>query len=169
MHKWQPNLVSRTWLPTLVLYQTVNTLRPRQNGCHFADDIFKCILLNENAQISLKISLKIVPKVWINNIPTLVQKMAWRRPGDKHYLNQWWLVYWRIYASLGLNELKKKIAWKSEILKWGRHTDSVKQQAEIYLILDFFFLTSHGDTNAMSNLQARNRGLIQYENVILSV
>ena len=21
------------------------------------------------------------------------------------YLNQWWLVYWRIYASLGLNEL----------------------------------------------------------------
>ena len=22
-----------------------------------------------------------------------------------HYLNQWWLVYWRIYASLGLNEL----------------------------------------------------------------
>ena len=23
-----------------------------------------------------------------------------------HYLNQWWLVYWRIYASLDLNELK---------------------------------------------------------------
>ena len=23
-----------------------------------------------------------------------------------HYLNQWWLVYWRKYASLGLNELK---------------------------------------------------------------
>ena len=22
-----------------------------------------------------------------------------------HYLNQWWLVYWRIYASLSLNEL----------------------------------------------------------------
>ena len=22
-----------------------------------------------------------------------------------HYLNQWWLVFWRIYASLGLNEL----------------------------------------------------------------
>ena len=24
-----------------------------------------------------------------------------------HYLNQWWLVYWRIYASLGLNELTR--------------------------------------------------------------
>ena len=23
-----------------------------------------------------------------------------------HYLNQWWLVYWRIYVSLGLNELR---------------------------------------------------------------
>ena len=23
-----------------------------------------------------------------------------------HYLNQWWLVYWRIYASLGLNGLE---------------------------------------------------------------
>ena len=26
----------------------VNTLRPRQNGRHFPDDIFKCIFLNEN-------------------------------------------------------------------------------------------------------------------------
>ena len=25
-----------------------------------------------------------------------------------HFLNQWWLVYWRIYASLGLNELRYK-------------------------------------------------------------
>ena len=23
-----------------------------------------------------------------------------------HYLNQWWLNYWRLYASLGLNELR---------------------------------------------------------------
>ena len=30
--------------------------------------------------------------------------MAWYRPGDNHYLNQWWLVYWRIYRSLGPNE-----------------------------------------------------------------
>ena len=61
----------------------LNTLRPRQNGRHFADDIFKCIFLNENARISLKISLKFVPKVRINDIPALVQIMAWRRPGDK--------------------------------------------------------------------------------------
>ena len=61
----------------------VNTLRPRQNGRRFPDDIFKYILLNESVWISLKISLKFIPKVRINNIPALVQIMAWRRPGDK--------------------------------------------------------------------------------------
>ena len=72
-------------LQLLVLMQLVliNTLRPRQNGRHFADDIFKCFFLNENASISIKISLKFVPKGPINNIPALVQIIAWRRPGDK--------------------------------------------------------------------------------------
>ena len=49
-----------------------NTLRPRQNSRHFADDNFKLISLNENARISIEISLKFVSKVSINNIPALV-------------------------------------------------------------------------------------------------
>ena len=65
------------------LFILINTLRPRQNGRYFTDDVFKWIFLNENAWISLKISLKFVPKVRINNIPAMVQIMAWRRPGDK--------------------------------------------------------------------------------------
>ena len=56
-----------------------NPLKPRQNGCHFPDDIFKCIFLNENVPISFG------PKGLINNIPALVQIMAWRRPGDKPF------------------------------------------------------------------------------------
>ena len=71
----------------------INILRPRQNERHFADSIFKCILLNENKWISLKVSLNFVPLAQINNIPTLVQVMAWRRPGTK----PWWLVYWCVY------------------------------------------------------------------------
>ena len=59
-----------------------NTLRPRQNGCHFPD-IFKWIFLNENVCFTIKISLKFVPKSPVNNIPALVQMMAWCRPGDK--------------------------------------------------------------------------------------
>ena len=61
----------------------INSLRPRQNGRHFADDIFKWIFLNENVWISIKISLKFVPQCSINNIPALAQIMAWRRPGAK--------------------------------------------------------------------------------------
>ena len=38
----------------------------------FADDTFKRIFLNENIRISIKISLKFVPKGLINNIPALV-------------------------------------------------------------------------------------------------
>ena len=94
----------------------VSTLRPRQNGRRFADDTFKRIFLNENVRLSIKISLKFLPKGPINN-PALVQIMAWRRPGDKplsepmmvrllthicvtrpqrvnqtsHYVQQWWL------------------------------------------------------------------------------
>ena len=56
-----------------------NTSRSRQNGYHFADDIFKCFFLNENVWISLRF----VPKGLFNNIPALVQIMAWRRAGDK--------------------------------------------------------------------------------------
>ena len=63
--------------------QWVNTLRPRQNGRHFADDTFKRIFMNENVRISINISLKFVPKGLINNIPAMVQIMGWRRPGDK--------------------------------------------------------------------------------------
>ena len=50
----------------------LNTLRPRQR-----------IFLNENVIISIWISLKFVPKGPINNIPALVQIMAWRRTGNK--------------------------------------------------------------------------------------
>ena len=47
----------------------LNTLGSRQNGPHFADDIFKCIFLNENVSSAIKISLKFVPKDLINIMP----------------------------------------------------------------------------------------------------
>ena len=61
----------------------ITTLRLRQNGWLLADDTFKYIFFNENRWISIKISLNFVSKHPFNNIPALVQIMAWRRPGDK--------------------------------------------------------------------------------------
>ena len=66
-----------------VLFFIVNTLRPRQDGCYFPDDIFRCIFLNENIWIAINISLSFVPKGPIDNISALVQIMAWRWSGDK--------------------------------------------------------------------------------------
>ena len=53
------------------------------SGRHFTGDIFRCIFVNENFFILIKFSLKFVSKGPINNIPALVQIMAWRRSGDK--------------------------------------------------------------------------------------
>ena len=69
------------WCHTNIIL--INTLRPRQNGRIFPDDIFKCIFLNENVYISIKISLKFVPKGHINYTPAVVQIMAWCWPGNK--------------------------------------------------------------------------------------
>ena len=74
-------IITQTTLPSAfpstkhqlkVVVCRLNTSRPRQNGRHFADDIFKCIFLNENVWIPIKMSLKFVPKGPISNIPALV-------------------------------------------------------------------------------------------------
>ena len=56
----------------VALTKTIKILKPEQNGCHFADDIFKYVFLNENVLISIKIPLKFILKGSTNNIPALV-------------------------------------------------------------------------------------------------
>ena len=58
----QPTFYGAQWLSCATKWVILNTLRPRRNGRHFADDNFKRILLNENVRISIEISLKFVPK-----------------------------------------------------------------------------------------------------------
>ena len=87
----------------------VNMVLPLWGGdncCHFPDDIFKCIILNENVSISIKISLKFVPKVKLTIFQHWFRWWLGTDQATSHYLNQGWNVYWCIYASLGLNEVK---------------------------------------------------------------
>ena len=49
----------------------INSSPPVHNNCLFADDIFRCIFVNENFCILGKISLTFVPKDPINNKPAL--------------------------------------------------------------------------------------------------
>ena len=60
----------------------LHTLTPRWRVRYFLD-IFKYIFVNENVWISIEISPKFVPRGINNNIPALVQIMAWHRPGAK--------------------------------------------------------------------------------------
>ena len=68
---------------------------------------FQKHLLIENIWISLKTSLKFVPKSPINNIQVLVQIMAWLRPVDRPLFEPMMVsLPAHIYgASLGLNAL----------------------------------------------------------------
>ena len=57
--------------------------RPGQNGCHFGDNIFNCIFMNEKLCTFIGISLKCVSKGPINSKSALVQVMAWCPTGNK--------------------------------------------------------------------------------------
>ena len=87
------------------VFSEFNTLRPIQNGRHIADNIFKRFFLIENIWIPIKISLKYVPKGPINNIPALVQIMAWRHSGEKPLSES--------MLSLVLNELNSDLGFAS--------------------------------------------------------
>ena len=81
--KWVILFRPRCFQERLQERNKTNSLRPRQNGRNFADNIFKGIFFNENVWILNKISLKYVPYGLIDNKAALVQIMAWRRRGDK--------------------------------------------------------------------------------------
>ena len=55
---------------------------PEQNDCHFADDIFKYIFMNEKFCVLIRILPTFVPTCLIDNKTASVQVTAWRRIGD---------------------------------------------------------------------------------------
>ena len=55
-----------------IKYLFLNSSPTEQNGRHFADDILRCIFMNEKFCILIKISPKFVPEGSIDNNPALV-------------------------------------------------------------------------------------------------
>ena len=83
-----------------------STLRPRQNGRHFPEDILNGFSWTKMYEFRIKFHWNLFLGVQL----TIFQhRCKWWLGADlatSHYLNQWWLFYWRIYASLGLSELE---------------------------------------------------------------
>ena len=62
--------------------ESVKSSPPGQNGHLFADDIFRCMFVNEKCCVLVEISLKFVPICPNDSNPALVQIMAWCQIGD---------------------------------------------------------------------------------------
>ena len=104
----------------------IKTLRPRKMAA-----IFQTTFSNTFSWILINISLKFVPRGPINNIPSLVQIMAWCWPGDKP-LSEPMMVHLltHIYASLCLSELSHQHVlsmtlfirnhWQDEVIQNGQ-------------------------------------------------
>ena len=60
-------------LPAPIVVKVYQHIEAETNCRHFTDDIFKGIFLNADVLIALKISLKFVPNIRINNIPSLIK------------------------------------------------------------------------------------------------
>ena len=113
----------------------INSLRPRQNGRHFKEGIiFKCIFLNENCWISNIMPLKCVPYGLIDNVIigsdngfvlNRQQAVIWSNSS---------LVYSRIYASLGLNELMLTIIPLKSSPEWESIVSSTDRSRICFLV-----------------------------------
>ena len=87
-----------------LLYWCLNTLRPRQNGRHFQTTISNAFSSMKIFEFRLRFYLSLLPRVQLTIFQHWFRKWLDGDQATSHYLNQWWLIYWRIYASLGLNE-----------------------------------------------------------------
>ena len=70
-------------LCSLYCLYLVDALRPDENSCTFADDVIKCIFFDKTYRVLVKISLKVVCNIPINNSTAFMQKIVRRRSGDK--------------------------------------------------------------------------------------
>ena len=105
---WLAALIKTPKVVIIITSALIYDLYPGDASTHLALDTMaailvgdnsKCIFLNGNDRIPMRISLKFVPRSSIDNKPALVQVMAWRRIGDKS------LPKTMLTQSLGLNEL----------------------------------------------------------------
>ena len=92
--------------------------------------------------------------------------MAWHQPGDKLYLNQWWLVYWPIGASLRLSELKELCIWYPlQLMILLNVTIMNKKINHLY---NTKFLLDHAHVECLGNNKANLRDLIAATGLVIS-
>ena len=122
------------------IFFQLNSSPTGQNGRHFADDVFKCIFVNKMFCILNRLLLKFVPKGLINNIPALVQIMAWRRPGGKPLSEPKLTQFSDTYiTALGGDELK--VHCRNHHNSSHNHYFTIKSSPTYFVRSDYHFGT----------------------------
>ena len=111
-HFWSQFLRWSLWI-----CYVVNSLGPRQNGHHFQMTFSNGYFWMEMYELWLR--YQFVPGGPSNNIPALVQIMAWHLPGANP-LSEPMIVHWCMYASLGFNAHQSQMTQLC-ISKQGHH------------------------------------------------
>ena len=83
----------------------INTLRPRQMDAISQTTFSKAFSWIKMFEFRLKFHWSLFPRVQLTIFQQWFRLWLGAVQATSHYLNQWWLVYRRIYASLGLIEL----------------------------------------------------------------
>ena len=92
-------------LGTFPRRQWVNTLRPRQMVAISQTTLSIAFSWMKMLEFRLRFHWNLFPSFQLTIFQHWFRYWLGAVQVTSHYLNQWWLVYWRIYASLGLNEL----------------------------------------------------------------
>ena len=100
--------------------QSFNTLKPKQDGRHFTDDIFKCIFFKENVWIPIKFHWILFSRVQVTYSST-----GW---DNGLAPSRWQAIIWPMMASLpthiGLNELINPSSSTGLLdISWMKHED----------------------------------------------
>ena len=83
----------------------LNTLRPRQMDAISQTTFSNAFSSMKMFEFRLKLHWSLFPRVQLTIFQHWFRLWLGADQATSHYLNQWWLDYRRIYASLGLSEL----------------------------------------------------------------
>ena len=108
----------------------VDTSSPERNGRRFADDIFKCIFVNEKSCIFNPITLKFILK------GALTEKIG---PGNNLAANRRQAITWTNANSVHIYEVLERDDLKKMLLKWKM--EAILSSAHCIDIMLFFSLS----------------------------
>ena len=111
----------------------INLLRPRQMDAISQTTFSNAFSWMKMFEFRLKFHWSLFPRVQLTIFQYWLRWWLGAVQATNHYLNQWWLVYWRVYASLGLDELN--ISDATEMLYQNCHVTCV-----IWYLADFIDL-----------------------------